>query len=129
MNKLFVPFELAVKLKENGFNELCFGKFLIPEVPENRFRYNTEGEPKNYNDGSYGRFISAPLYQQVVDWLRDEQYINIEISYDYMTFDVAIYNFKKSTHVKLISSLSGNSPYCFTDYYQALTEAIKEALK
>ena len=69
MKSEFTPYEQALALKELGFNESCFGKFLTPETPANRFRYNTEGSPKNYNNGSYGRFISAPLYQQAFSWL------------------------------------------------------------
>lgn len=68
----FVPYEESLALKELGFDEPCFAKFLIPAAPKDRFRYNTLGDPKNYNDGSYGRFLSAPLWQQAFRWFREK---------------------------------------------------------
>ena len=120
MNKLFVSYEIALKLKEKGFNEGCFGF------------YGDDG--KLYFDGFIEDGLNpvyslAPLYQQVIDWLRDEKYINIETQYDFIAYDVIIHDYKNSNTKKLTSTLSGKTPYCFTDYYEALNVAIEESLK
>jgi len=67
-NKEFIPYEQALELKELGFDEPCFGWFasdktLIKEVIE-----KTD-------------FTLAPLYQQVVEWLRQKGII-IELIVD-----------------------------------------------
>jgi len=129
MNKLFVPYELAAMAKQKGFSDPCFAKFFYPEVPENRFRYNTQGTPMNYNSEDCGRFISAPLYQQLVDWFREKHFINIETTFDFITFDVVIYDFKNNNVVNIVSSLSDKSQHCFTDWYSALDAAIEQAFK
>jgi len=74
MKHLFVPYELAVKLKEVGFDENCFGGF--DAYKELRFDYigyvnNSDFSmpPRNHT--------AAPLYQQVVDWLWDKHMIFI----------------------------------------------------
>ncbi len=130
MKELFVDYTIALALKEKGFNEDCLAAFMVHRESkvvsaiENEYWYNQNiaqwepAEPK----------LNAPLYQQVVDWLRDVKYINIETHYDYITFDATIYDFKNSNVIKLQSSLSEQSPYCFTGYYQALSAAIEKAL-
>lgn len=131
MKHLFVPYELAVKLKDIGFHELCFGKFLIPEIPENQFRFNTEGSPKDYNTGLYGRFISAPLYQQVADWFREKHDLVITVyanasGYCFELHDSAI---KGGSH-RLDSDFSGpNDSGCWDKYYDSVAKAIEEAIK
>lgn len=64
MNEQFIPFELAVKLKELGFNEYCLayfkdGDFRIPN-PHEPF-INSEVKPW---------IICAPLWQQAFDWFK-----------------------------------------------------------
>ncbi len=81
MNKDFVPYDQALALKALGFDEPCFAKFFTPEVPANRFRYNTQGSPVNYNDGTYGRQISAPLFQQAFRWFREKHDLRHQIEY------------------------------------------------
>lgn len=71
MQELFVPYELAVKLKELGFDEYCLCK------------YNASGDLVTigcYSDSHpihlavnqsdiCEAHVLAPLYQQVFDWL------------------------------------------------------------
>ena len=61
----FVPYELAVKLKELGFDEECFGYYRIDEKFVALTNYH-----ENYNDSDSR--ISAPLWQQAFDWFRDK---------------------------------------------------------
>jgi hypothetical protein len=75
MEKEFVPFELALKLKAIGFDEPCFGRY-----------YYKESYPMlNPNSGEtelvfeFGQYIKqteitilAPLYQQAFRWFREK---------------------------------------------------------
>lgn len=60
MNHLFVPYELAVKLKEKGFDEPCLAIFT-----NEGFRMTNE--PLKNSDIDNWK-VMFPLYQQVVDW-------------------------------------------------------------
>ena len=64
MEKEFAPYELAVKLKELGFDEPCFGYYRIDEKFMALTNYH-----ENYNDSDSR--ISAPLWQQAFDWFRE----------------------------------------------------------
>lgn len=81
MEKEFVPFELAVKLKELGFDEPCLAHY----IKNNQYRIN-KGKillhvgRLDYDD-IYKEYVleNVPLYQQVFDWLREKHnlYVNI----------------------------------------------------
>jgi hypothetical protein len=67
MEKEFVPYELALKMKQLGFDEPCFryyqNGFLMNDnpylVPKNSHLLNSEKE------------CSTPLYQQAFRWFRE----------------------------------------------------------
>jgi hypothetical protein len=58
MEKEFVPYELAVKLKELGFDEECLSYYFNKQLS---FGSKT----------SYGEVVEAPLYQQAFRWFRE----------------------------------------------------------
>ena len=60
MEKLFLPYELALKLKEMGFDKSCFGSYSQKET----LLYFGINSYKN-SDG----LLTAPLYQQAFTWL------------------------------------------------------------
>ena len=67
MEKEFVPYELAVKIKELGFNEPCLGFYNQEDRPNlgycaNGFQDDTTLEIK----------CTAPLYQQAFRWFREK---------------------------------------------------------
>ena len=70
MKEEFVTYEIALKLKELGFDEPCFGYF-PPLKKEITVWYN----PEITNSGE---FILAPLWQQVIDWFREKHLIDID---------------------------------------------------
>jgi hypothetical protein len=51
MNKEFIPYEQALELKELGFDEECFQKFMLPNMNE---------------------FCKHPLFQQAFRWFREK---------------------------------------------------------
>lgn len=67
MEKEFVPYELAVKLKKLGFKEDCL-----------RY-YNVHGELGNYFNLST---TVAPLWQQAFDWFHKEYNLFAEFTID-----------------------------------------------
>lgn len=70
MKEQFVTYEIALKLKELGFDKFCFGLY------KNKKFY------RDYDTFQWDNFsdcIKTPLWQQVIDWFRDEKFINIEI--------------------------------------------------
>ena len=82
MTKEFVPYELALKLKQLGFDEPCFANYtVIPEdkidwftIPEQGITDKTSfGSSKNYNSKSFEEegTISSPTYSQAFRWFRE----------------------------------------------------------
>jgi len=69
MEKEFVPFELAVKLKELGFNEKCLAyledKRVCYAFDDSSSAGLLELENSKYN-------TVAPLWQQAFDWFREK---------------------------------------------------------
>jgi hypothetical protein len=79
MKDLFVPYELAVKLKEVGFKVPCLAYCRIINGEETELEMNpTSGSLYDWNT-SHDILISAPLWQQVIDWIREENKIVVEI--------------------------------------------------
>ena len=112
MKEQFVTYEIALKLKELGFDEPCFGYYtpmkswMISTNP----KYNPEPHfigPNWCNDDMSFYFmykancfgdrtesiknsqftkaiknIAVPLWQQVIDWFREKHNMYIEITYE-----------------------------------------------
>ena len=77
--KQFVTYEFALKLKKLGFDEECLGDYYI--IPNDKTP-NPNGEflGLKYEDvSSYTKLVSAPLWQQVIDWFREKHNIHISI--------------------------------------------------
>lgn len=72
---LFVPFSLAKIAKDKGFDMGCLAWYDLDG------EFNILGQETEYIhltfDSEY--IVQAPLYQQLIDWLRDEQDIEITI--------------------------------------------------
>ena len=81
MEKYFIPYEIALGLKELGFDEPCFGYFdrlLSDYTIMNCDCINPK--PTLFNHNSSSIVVSAPLYQQAFRFLREkyELYYTIE---------------------------------------------------
>lgn len=74
MKDQFIPYELAVKLKELGFNEECIATF---DEDEN---FELQDFEQNY-DTFPSHIIAAPLWQQAFDWFRDKYGLHIWFPY------------------------------------------------
>ena len=71
MKKEFATYEIALKLKELGFNEDCFGYFVINL--QELIIVNTKKHKSDW-------YISTPLWQQVIDWFREEHNIHLAVT-------------------------------------------------
>lgn len=72
MEKQFVTYEIALKLKKLGFNEECFGFYL----PDKTLNYNWDKNPELYVFATL-----APLWQQAIDFFREKYKINCVVGY------------------------------------------------
>lgn len=134
MKNLFVPYELALKLKEKGFDEPCFAHYqnfkgFIPQrailASSSMLYYQQENiNPSNqYGD----QFCTAPLYQQVVDWFREQHNLHINIACNQFGYGY-MYALTSTSKLECIKFYQGG-PNQKWAYYEAITAAIEEALK
>jgi len=133
MNHLFVPYELAIKLKEKGFTEPCLS-YYQPNIEGlvNQF-YVSVDQPEVYEDTEH-IITLAPLYQQVVDWFRDKKskfiYIQCilihlpEGGYFWGIGNMKIEDGWEHTNYDMEEALRTHK-----SYYKCLETAIEEALK
>jgi len=63
MEKEFVSYEIALALKELGFDEPCFGYYDIDKGYSNGYAFCYSDVKSQFKNG-----CSAPLYQQVFRW-------------------------------------------------------------
>jgi hypothetical protein len=100
MLKEFIPYELAIALKELGFDETCFMSY--NPNPNWWDNYCTNSEISSLNGGS-NIVCSAPLYQQAFRWFR-EKYNLFGYSYpnDYQMYGYRIVELKSSENKELI---------------------------
>lgn len=69
----FIPYELALKLKELGFDEECFGVYVNGNF-EPRYRSkNSKFNPNGKLDKRDLEFCTALLWGQAFDWFREEK--------------------------------------------------------
>jgi len=82
MKKEFIPYNLALELKELGFDEPCLAKYSIDIVGETipHFRYNNRiRQAESIDEGIWfnhnldkEHIWSAPTYQQAFRWFREK---------------------------------------------------------
>lgn len=121
MKHLFVPYELALLAKEKGFNEPCLAAYKLSgdrSVP-----YSKEGDIIiEANAHQYANTIKAPLYQQLVDWFRDEHKIHFCVTppdgvWKY-TYEIKYFGYKDQ---------NGGTGY--NSYNEALNAFLTQAFK
>jgi hypothetical protein len=68
MNKEFVTYEIALELKELGFNEPCFGVYATKDGYVRKSAYDENGD--------------APLYQQAFRWFEEKYSYFVDVKTD-----------------------------------------------
>lgn len=130
MIEQFVTYEIALKLKELGFDEECFAIFFkgilnngrtvnyISDDWQSSFYKNKINSESNSID-----IVSAPLWQQAFDWFREKHNMYIEITYEGgLQKDTSLYSFQ-------IWSNQTSDKSDKMDYYKAREQAILKAIE
>ena len=76
MNEEFVPFELAKKLKENGYNKPFY---FYHRTDDQHIHHVNTVSPLIYSDKIDDEVIIAPTISQVLKWLREEKNLCVEV--------------------------------------------------
>jgi hypothetical protein len=77
MNNEFIPYELALELKQLGFDEPCFGRYIYDGRGKEWFLVQTQ-QTKSTSvifEGARsvdGISVAAPLFQQAFRWFREQ---------------------------------------------------------
>lgn len=123
MKNLFVPYKIALQLKEKGFNEECIGywwdKNWMRDTQKEVKEVHHLSLPTNHN--KLPSRVSSILYQQVIDWFREKHNIMLELHWQEGTQNYSFcYGYKAGKWF---------FPKETSNYYQSLNKAIEEALK
>lgn len=127
MKKEFVTYKIALKLKELGFNEECFGFYktsLNDTDPELNIIVC------NYNSGKYITIPEefhedAPLWQQAIDFFREKYDIHVSVPNYYDGWKIDIRGFKQNINL----GYQSKPGLCLENYYDAREEAILKAIE
>ena len=119
MEEEFVPYKIALELKELGFDELCFAKY--QKLSECAI-YQLQLLAKERNCNRLDTAISAPTYSQAFRWFREKyKYIGIVLPFGDNLFDYRIYSADKGEH------LIGSTEY--ETYEDAELECLKKLIE
>lgn len=130
----FLTYELSFKFKELGFKKECFGYYesqdknlvinydntikLTEEQKKRPLLY--QQEVTNLNLPQWA--IAAPLWQQAIDWLREEKYIEIILFPE----QVSENKLRSSGRIIINANYSDTN---LNDYYITREQAIKKAIE
>jgi len=118
MEKEFLPYELAVKLKELGFDEPCFGWY----AKRDSVRIANGVFVGNHGSYSYELGCYAPIWQQAFDWFRDKH--SLVHSVNPLTLDSWCYSFEDKYNHK-IHNLENN----FKTYEEARQACLEKLIE
>lgn len=80
MTKEFVPYELALALKEKGFDEICSSGYIETDF-DKEVKLKKGKDCKN-SDKIYGMFCTAPTISDVVMWLYEKNGLWVVVNID-----------------------------------------------
>jgi hypothetical protein len=134
MKNLFVPYKIALKLKEKGFDEPCIAEYIMDGVFSIHAQDAGEDMPPiisefNAFTNSKPNWIpehfkaSAPMYAQVIDWLREKNKLFIILDCKNTKYPNG--NWECEVHR---NNEREYGHFGFETYYEALNKAIEEAL-
>jgi hypothetical protein len=79
MEKEFIPYNLALELKDLGFDEPCFGFYV-----NNKVKYGIASVDKNINKCWVdGLFCTAPTFSQAFRFFREKYQMNANIDWNF----------------------------------------------
>ena len=128
MKNEFVPYDIALTMKELGFNEktICYytddkklWQMGIPWTPDNEPIYGLFTP----NIGDNVKFVAAPLYQQAFRWFREKH--NLKSWIQEHTSDTFIYEIRP--HV--LSDYKQGETYVYTNYEKVELACLKKLIE
>jgi hypothetical protein len=128
MEKYFLNYELSSKLKQKGFNKECFGYYT---GDKNHLTIKPAMSRINEDD----TVVTAPTFEQVFDFLKQEYGLYIETGIDQTTYPK--YWFKIIRFIGNPKDLSERewgwedvyySEYLYRDVYECYTASIEVAI-
>ena len=95
MERLFVDYAQARRLKEAGFDLPCFRYYYIGDTGTNQDHdiESTPSKAKNHNEDSL--CVSRPLRSQVLQWFRDDRQLYGSVETDCTTYPKFCYSAKE----------------------------------
>jgi hypothetical protein len=129
MNEDFTPFELAVKLREKGLDEPCYGYYHC-NGGNDSFELCGNGDCDFQNSKNQYR-VAAPTISQVLKWLREEKkiYIVIAVNPTLSTKDKIAYYYQVYSNSNGVTSDYYESEECYAQWEDCAIGSIKSVLK
>jgi hypothetical protein len=121
MSNEFVSYEIALKLKELGFDEPCLTYYY--ELTSN-LRTHLAIDIRNawtYSGNKKLGFTLAPLYQQVFRWFRNKYGIDFNINTIYSRYN-------ENTSKKYSGFIDNKTVFTNVGFYDTYEEAQKECI-
>jgi len=136
MKNQFVTFEIALKLKELGFNFPCFSAYTENGNLMDIGDYADYDEIGKLNGHSYSISCLSPLWQQCVDWFRDKHHTNIEINrfpniskWGFIVTDMTIIPKQQTIKENINMSLKVTDVRRFDEYFECREQAILKGIE
>ena len=132
MKNQFCSYEIALLLKELGFNEPCLAVFRNSILEQSIWEYSKSKEKAEYILGNNSNIIIlAPLWQQAINWFREKYSIHIWIYYD-MILENSYYQIRheisKNEYAHFTNEIESNKMNEFT-YEQSREQSILKSLE
>ena len=138
----FCSYEIALKLKELGFDEKCLGFWDVSQINNSciELRYGMGiFKSTSIELSKYPKNVLAPLWQQCIDWFKEKHdiFVFIDMGKYYDSYEGA-YPFqtwcKIYKHKELINSITvrnklDNENFIFYSYEEAREQAILKAIE
>ena len=140
MNYRFAEYELALQLKEKGFNEPCLKQSRHTKPCPNKIEgscplHNLHCQSPYCETDDSITPIGLPLWQDIIDWFREKKHIMIDIRTFGIGHHVSDYTFIPEvyrSHNELLDNICErikNPLENGMSYYDARIDGIKKALK
>src|SRR6266496_1931274 len=118
MNKLFVPYEIAREMQNLGFSEMCFGNYNSTGIIQlAQWKNNLQADA----------WSAAPLWQQAIDWLREEHNIEVTIKGECSLNE--IFGWTSRVHWLMSYPVIDIEAGFDIEYYEALKLGIEKAIE
>jgi hypothetical protein len=111
MNKEFSPYELALELKQLGFDEPCFGYWYT--IQEDLKKIDIQLSSIDFLEGEPD-YILAPTYAQAFRWFREKYGLASQFAYYHVpkwTFEILEFTDIKMTPSKILVEYSKPRTY------------------